>query len=81
MSYKNSLVHNVGTLLEMARARDTNQGVELYEWTLKRIEEASSQGEIEILADGLRDALAGIEAHGHFTNDEFDVVELIRAMG
>ena len=77
---KNTLLAHVGRLLELAKARDTNQGVKVYEGALKKIGEASSQSEVEIFAEKLRHALGGIEAHGHFTSEEFEVVKAIRAM-
>lgn len=80
MTDKNTLAVNVARLLDLAKARGTNQGVKIYEGALKVIEEASSQEEVEILAEKLKHALAGIEAHGHFTNEEFELVRAIRAM-
>lgn len=77
---KNALLTHVARLLEMARARDASQGVKVYEGVIKKIEDASSQDEVENLAEKLKHALTGIEAHGHFTNEEFDVVKKIRAM-
>ena len=77
---KNLLLAHVTRLLELAKARDTNQGVIVYEGALKKIREASSQSEIENFAEKLKHALTGIEAHGYFTNEEFEVVKAIRAM-
>ncbi|HAS6934888.1 hypothetical protein ABMX64_20305 [Vibrio vulnificus] len=77
---KNLLLDHVARLLELAKARDTNQGVKVYEGALKKIREASSQNEVENFAEKLKLALTGIEAHGYFTNEEFEVVKAIRAM-
>ena len=77
---KNTLLAHVARLLELARARDTSQGVNVYEGALKKIGEASSQDEVEIVSERLKHALAGIEAHGYFTTEEFEVVKAIRAM-
>jgi hypothetical protein len=77
---KNILLDHVGRLLELAKARDTNQGVKVYEGALKKIGEASSQSEIDSFAEKLKHALAGIEAHGYLTDEEFEVVKEVRAM-
>lgn len=77
---KNMLVANLARLLELAQARGTSQGVKIYEGALKKIGEAPSQDEVEILAGKVKHALSGIEAHGDFTNEEFEVVKAIRAM-
>ncbi|OMH36538.1 hypothetical protein [Motiliproteus sp. MSK22-1] len=77
---KNALLAYVARLLELARARDTSQGIRVYEGAIKKIGEASSQDEVENLSEKLKHALAGIEAHGHFTNEEFEIVKDIRAM-
>lgn len=80
MINKNALLTYVTQLLELARARNTAQGINVYEGAIKKIEEASSQEDIEKIFDKIKQALAGIEAHGHFTNEEFEMVKEIRAM-
>lgn len=77
---KNTLLAHVARLLELAKARDTNQGVNVYEGALKKVGETSSQDEVEKFSEKFKPTLAGIEAHGHFTNEEFEVVKAIRAM-
>lgn len=77
---KNALLAHVARLLELAKARSTNQGIKVYEGALKKIDETSSQNEVEDYFEKFKHALAGIEAHGYFTNDEFEVVKAIRAM-
>lgn len=77
---KSTLLSHIGKLLDLANARDTQQGVKVYEGALKKIGEASSQAEVEDFFKKLEHALNGIEAHGHFTQKEFEVVKAIRSM-
>ncbi len=77
---KDRLLTHISRLLELAKARDTNQGVKVYEGALKKIGESSSQSEVDDFFGKLNHALTGIEAHGHFTNEEFEVVKAIREM-
>ena len=77
---RTELLAQVLKLLKYAQDRYTNQGVEIYEVTLKKISEASTQNEIDDLAKKLNHALVGIEAHGYFTSEEFEVVKGIRSM-
>ena len=80
MIEKIELLSHVRKLQEYAQNRNTLQGVKIYEGALKKIGEASAQSEIDDLACKLKHALAGIEAHGHFTSEEFEVVKNIRSM-
>jgi len=75
---KSTLLPLVSNLLESANARGTNQGVVIYEGVLKKIEEAQLQSEIDYFSGKLIQALNGIEAHGYFTSEEFEVVKEIR---
>lgn len=77
---KNTLLNHIARLLELAKRRDTNQGLNVYGGALKKIGEASSQDEIENFSEKFKSVLAGIEAHGYFTTEEFEVVKAIRAM-
>ena len=77
---KDTLLAYIAKLLELAKARDTKQGVKVYEGALKKIGDASSQDEVDDFFEKLKHALIGIEAHGHFTNEEFKVVKAIRAL-
>ncbi len=77
---KNTLSAHAARLLELAKVRSTNQGIKVYEGALKKIDEASSQNEVEVFFEKFKHALAGIEAHGYFTNEEFEVANTIRAM-
>jgi len=80
MTDKNALLISVQRLLQLAKARNTNQGVKVYKETLRKIEETSSQREVDDLSGKLKRALSGIEAHGYFTNEEFELVKEIRSM-
>lgn len=80
MIEKTELLAQVSKLLKSAQDRSTNQGIKIYEGALKKIGEASTQSEIDDLAKKLNHALSGIEAHGHFTSEEFEVVKGIRSM-
>lgn len=80
MIEKSELLNYVSKLLKSAQDRSTNQGVKIYEGALKKIGETSTQSEIDDLVKKLNHALSGIEAHGHFTSEEFEVVKGIRSM-
>lgn len=77
---KVALLTHIRKLLDSANARGTHQGVKVYESALKKIEEASSQAEVDDVFEKFKHALVGLEAHGHFTQDEFEIVKAIRAM-
>ena len=77
---KTKLLALVRKLQKSAQNRKTNQGVKIYQGALEKIEKASTQIEIDALARKLNHALAGIEAHGHFTSEEFKVVKCIRSI-
>jgi hypothetical protein len=80
MADKIELLGKVKKLLELASNRNTSQGLKIYEGALKKIGDASTQNEIDDLVKKLDHALSGIEAHGHFTNEEYEVVKEIRQL-
>lgn len=77
---KDTLVSHTNRLLQLASIRGTNQGVKVYETMLERLRNAATQEEVDDCADRLKHALAGIEAHGHFTQEEFKIVEAVREL-
>jgi len=77
---KNELLGHIDQLQKYAKARDTSQGVKVYEGAFKKIVMSISQDEVDDYFVKLKHALAGIEAHGYFTKEEFEVVKDIRAM-
>ena len=80
MADKIELLVKVKKLLELANNRNTSQGLKIYEGALKKIGDASTQNEVDDLVKKLGHALSGIEAHGHFTNEEYEVVKEIRQL-
>lgn len=80
MTCQDQLMDSINQLLTSAKSRNTNQGVKLYEAALEKIKAASSDDEVEIYLEKMKHALIGIEAHGFFTSEEFEVVKVIRAM-
>ena len=80
MANKIELLEKVKQLLELANNRNTNQGLKVYEGALKKIDDASTQKEIDDLVKKLNHALSRIEAHGHFTNEEYQIVKEIRQL-
>jgi len=67
-------------LRDLAVARKTNQGLVVYDAILKRLNDPLTEVEVDELFDLLKKSLSGIEAHGYFTEVEFEVVTEIRNM-
>lgn len=80
MNKKNELLKSVRYLLDSARSRGTSQGVKVYEIALDQILNAESESDFNDILHRLNKALAGIEAHGGFTNAEYLVVRDIRVL-
>ena len=80
MDKKIELLEKVKKLLKFANDRNTNQGLKIYEGAIKKIGDASTQEEVYDLVKKLDHALSGIEAHGHFTSEEYQIVKEIRQM-
>ena len=68
----------VVALLESAANRETKQGVLVYTKILEMLASAKSAGEVEEIRNKLNQTLVGIEAHGHLTKEEFEIVRNLR---
>jgi len=75
---KERLENWIRLLLDSALARETQQGVQIYRHLLQSLQEATSESQIHAVHASLLEALAGMEAHGHFTNEEHSIVREIR---
>ena len=71
---------HVNSLLNSAISRNTKQGVLVYEKILDELEDDLSDKNLTQCLLTLIKALNGIEAHGYFTREEFDIVKSIRQM-
>ena len=80
MNKKKLLCEKVARLLDLAKSRNTKQGFIVYEGVLKKLDNLSSESEVDELLNKFKKALSGIEAHGYFTSEEFKVVEEIRSL-
>lgn len=78
MITKTEIREAVSFLLESARNRDTSQGVLVYTNILEMIDAAHDDKAVCELLGKLNRSLAGIEAHGDFTNEEYERVLLLR---
>ena len=74
MSFKENLVVNVGALQVLAQARNTVQGAIVYDAVLKNIDDAKSDAELVVIHKRLKIALTGMEAHGYFTREEYEMI-------
>lgn len=75
-----SLEKNLAFLLDSAKERETEQGIKLYEHYLSLLERIQSKEEFNELLEKICNTLGGIEAHGYFTDEEYECVTEIRAM-
>ena len=75
---KTKIVDAVQSLLSSSRDRETSQGILVYENVLKMLDIATSEAEVQDTLGKLNRSLAGIEAHGDLTNDEYELVRLLR---
>lgn len=76
---KSKIASAVQSLLSLAQDRGTDQGVRVYNGVLKLLDSATTDEEIRVVLEKLNRALIGIEAHGHFTDEEFRVVQFLRS--
>ncbi|WP_038177842.1 hypothetical protein [Vibrio rhizosphaerae] len=72
------LEYNLRKLNELTVSRNSPQGVKVYEYTLDKIGEIKSTDEFNELLDKILKTLSGIEAHGFFTDEEYEHVTKIR---
>jgi hypothetical protein len=72
-------IHNaVSFLLQSARDRGTTQGVLVYTKILEMIDNSQDEKTMREVLGKLNRSLVGIEAHGDFTDEEFEKVLLLR---
>ncbi|CCN73219.1 hypothetical protein [Vibrio nigripulchritudo] len=69
---------NLQQLKNSAINRNTQQGIKVYDWALDSLSKASSEDEFNNILKKVKNALGGIEAHGEFTDEEFQAVTSIR---
>ena len=65
-------------LLDSAKIRDTSQGVVVYVKILQMLDSAQDEEALIELLGKLNRSLQGMEAHGYFTEQEFERVLLLR---
>lgn len=70
-----SLVHS---LIEFSEMRSDNQGLVVYRNILMRIDQRGDGNELSGVVELLKKALAGMEAHGYFSDKELVIVDQIR---
>ena len=80
MKEKEICVNELKLLVKHAKKRNTAQGVLVYESFLKETQILSNKEQLKEFLNKLKKALAGIEAHGHFTEEEFECVNKIRSI-
>jgi len=80
MDEKIKLLKNLDKLIKLAHGRKTTQGLTVYEGAISKIANVYTRADLNILLEKLNHALSGIEAHGHFTSDEYQIVQEIRRM-
>lgn len=70
----------VEQLRDQVNERDASQGLQVYEEILKKGYSIDSEIEFLNLYKKFLRALAGMEAHGYFTDQEYELIEKIRAL-
>ena len=70
----------VRELLSSAKRRDTTQGVIVYEKVLELLQACEGEDAVKETLSKLNRALAGMEAHGDFTDAEYVLVKKLRAL-
>ncbi len=75
---KTPLVAAVESLLASARDRNTEQGILVLESILQELDSTNSADGLAEIHAGLNRSLAGIEAHGHFTDEEYKLIQSLR---
>ena len=69
---------SVKNLLDLARKRQTEQGVQVYAHCLDLLATTNDPIRIQEIKNDLNKALAGIEAHGFLTDEEYAIVRVLR---
>ncbi|QDT82776.1 hypothetical protein [Gimesia chilikensis] len=70
MSTQQEIYDAVSFLLESAKDRNTSQGVLVYTKILELLDNSRNEKEVQEILGKLNRSLAGIEAHGWFTDEE-----------
>lgn len=78
MITKTEITDAVSFLLQSATDRDSSQGVVVYTKVLELVDATSDESSLRGVLGKLNRSLAGIEAHGDFTNKEFERVLFLR---
>ncbi|QDU49584.1 hypothetical protein [Gimesia panareensis] len=79
MLTRHEICEAVSFLLESAEDRGTAQGILVYTTFLEMIESARDGTAVQELLGKLNHNLAGIEAHGDFTPEEYKQVLFLRS--
>jgi hypothetical protein len=75
---KQDIIIHIENLLKLAESRSTKQGVLVYENILSKLKNENNVQKIQEMLIILNRTLSGIEAHGYFTNDEYQHVKELR---
>lgn len=78
MITKTEITDAVSFLLQSAIDRDSSQGVFVYTKVLELVDATSDESSLRDVLGKLNRSLAGIEAHGDFTDKEFERVLFLR---
>ena len=70
----------IEALLNSAKKRGTEQGVNVYEMFIVKLKSASSEAKTEDLLREINKNLAGIETWGYYSDEEFGYVKRLREM-
>jgi hypothetical protein len=66
------------SLIEFSEMRSDNQGLVVYRNILTRIDQCGDGNELSGVIELLKKALAGMEAHGYFSDKELVIVDQIK---
>ena len=80
MINKNLLIEKLEKLTFLAKSRNTKQGIIVYEAVILKLRDSNSNQETLNILGEINNALNGIEAHGFWTDEEFNIVNDIRKM-
>jgi hypothetical protein len=77
---KKLIIEYVQVLLLSAKRRKSFQGVKVYEMAIDQLQVADSDIAVLEILSRLKAALIGIETHGFFPPDEYEVVKKVLAL-
>lgn len=72
------LKYLLNNLIKFSEERSDNQGLVVYRNILLRMDECENEKQLVNIVGLLKKALAGMEAHGFFSNEELVVVDQIK---